>query len=150
MGCGCNQSRPPIPLPIAEAAMCGVCRHLDRPGGVRCNLDRRDALSRPCPLGRHPDARGVVVCADLEFKGVPKFVRWAYECRWFRRLIGGGGRIPTADLPGCGCYVPLKDEWARVRSWWAARGRVPRPTQATLVSSSTNSHGHSRGQDRPA
>lgn len=105
--CGCNTAGV-----MAKAVMCAVCPNRD--GFTHCTLDGRPMLSRPCPIGRHPDAKNVVKWAGLEWYGVPYPIRWAMRRKWFRRLVGAGS-LCESKFMGCGCHVPLKDEWERFR-----------------------------------
>lgn len=100
--CGCGDTR----NIHAAAAMCATCPRLEN--FTTCTIDGLPALSRACPLGKHPDAENVVRWCDLEWIGVPAPIRWALRLRWFRRIIGAGSALRT-DLIGCGCVKALKE-----------------------------------------
>lgn len=124
----------------AAAAMCAVCVHRDgRVTDARalCTIDGRhieihayeaavgrrlgvphdspDAGRWGCPLGRHPDARGIVRLNGVEWYGLPWPVRVILRVGIVRRSLGLPpltGREQPHD--GCGCVRALKVIWMRL------------------------------------
>jgi hypothetical protein len=114
----------------SRAAMCGLCI-----GGTRgpCPETGRDAAEMVrdggCPLGRHPDGRGIVRWQGTEWLGVPAVIRWAWPV--LRRLHG----LPalTGPLPGCGCHAASKAAWLAFQRERPATARLLRKAKAALV-----------------
>ena len=109
MPCGCNAKSKPSPSLASKAAMCHLCPHGERDGVgvVACTISGKDILQATasdavCPLGRHPDADGIVVWWGLRWLGVPEPLRW--------RLVWDLGREPR-HLDGCGCIAAIKASW---------------------------------------
>lgn len=91
-----------------RAALCATCIRGARRGGrtVGCGHAGEPVMlymsaARPCPLGKHPDRRGVTRWAFLAWHGVPMPLRWWL---WLR--------APSHPRPStfgaCGCVVALK------------------------------------------
>lgn len=93
---------------IEAASMCAACGHLATNYAV-CTIDGRPALSRPCPIGRHPDDRGrirwPINSRIFEWLGVPKPIRATAAVR--ARISGIGANVSRLPLPGCGCSAVL-------------------------------------------
>jgi len=69
-----------------------------------------------CPLGRHPDAAGVVRRWGVAHYGVPMLERlWL----WTTAYQDADPREFIAALPGCGCIKALKDAWLGLRAFAA-------------------------------
>jgi len=110
MPCGCNAKSKPSPSLAGKAAMCHVCPHGERDGGVgvvACTISGKNILQATasdatCPQGRFPDADGIVVWRGLRWLGVPEPLRW--------RLVWDLGREPR-HLDGCGCIAAIKASW---------------------------------------
>jgi hypothetical protein len=113
--CGCDK----VPLTVkatdtretvrARSAMCLLCPGGGRTGACAETGETVEHMVRHggCPLGRHPDAAGIVRWQGMEWMGVPAVIRWAWPV--LRRLHG----LPalTGPLPGCGCHLAAKEAW---------------------------------------
>jgi hypothetical protein len=146
--CGCNNA--PIWPSIGETdapgrspahamacgAMCVLCV-----GGRRgaCPATGRDALAMAvegsCPLGRHPDGRGIVRWQGTEWMGVPAVIRWAWPV--LRRLHG----LPalSGPLPGCGCHAASKEAWLAFQRERPATARRIQAVGQTIIGRLTRS-----------
>lgn len=95
--------------------ICRACRRSDfdaddqrQAAAIQCTVDgmtigKRLQDDASCPLGRWPDADGLVRWLGMRWHGVPMPVRLVLAVRLY---------------PGCGCIVPMKAAWKRLRSWW--------------------------------
>lgn len=111
MSCGCSK---PLSFDSGNrAAMCQTCpqsiKHHN--SAVECSvlgqpLSKIMHSANACPLGRHPDANGVVVWRGMRWLGVPEPLRW--------RLTWDLKREPR-NLDGCGCIKALKE--SRIGPW---------------------------------
>src|SRR5262245_21550550 len=102
--------------------MCQVCPFARRDsqdpwglrggGAVECTVSGRSVASHvlsgspSCPLGMHPDRRGILTYVWVRWAGVPAPIRWAMA--WWTR----------GPLEGCGCIVTLKLAWNREVNLW--------------------------------
>lgn len=152
MSCGCNKATAPnVTLTIdrgqhrARYIQCATCTHAtgDLATDARCGYDGKPLRQRvlgedACPLGRHPDERGIVRDAwGDEWAGVPAPTRWTYPL--VRRWLG----LPplTGALPGCGCFVPAKTDWLRFAAEHPATARVIRAVRDFLLRRRKGTHG---------
>lgn len=109
MSCGCSAPKPDM---SPAAIMCGACPR--RVGFVSCSVDGKPLLSRPCPLGKHPDTQGRVRWLWIRWYGVPAPLRWHGLAGLYSHTLGIGANVDWRALPGCGCVVWLKDRWVRL------------------------------------
>lgn len=113
MSCGCapGSSRQDNAV---RAMMCAACP--ERHGVTICTANGRSLASNikenTCPLNSFP-RNGQVAWGGLQWWGVPAPIRWAARTWLGRAILGGIPRPGT--LPGCGCIVPLKAAWERIK-----------------------------------
>lgn len=116
MTCGCQQSQPgemirakSCTLPVIQserAAMCLTCACREGTGsmadtcGVTGMFVATHILGKPCPRGRHPDAKGLVSAFGVKWRGVPMVDRV-----WLRAT---GQLSSIRALPQCGCWHRAK------------------------------------------
>lgn len=97
----------------ANAVMCALCL---RAAAGDCPQTGQPAdimaFTGGCPIGRHPDAAGLVRWLRVRWMGVPAPIRWAWPV--LRRWLG----LPplSGPLPGCGCLLRSKAAWTQLRA----------------------------------
>lgn len=111
----------------AKSVICHLCIYAERDpvspwvnGAISCSIDGKPIESHvmatvpTCPMGKHPDAAGLVRWLGILWFGVPAPMRWVLRSRL------------TGPLPGCGCTVWGKTRWLRLKAWYTQRWVSPR------------------------
>lgn len=100
----CHSCQPSPDHSATRAAMCAACPAAN-PTLTHCTVDGGRLWGRvECPLGRYPDAEGVVRWWRARWHGVPMPLRlWLI-------LRGRSASGRPEEFAGCGCLVRAK-EW---------------------------------------